>query len=647
MVRLHLLGELRLEIDGQDAPLPVSRKARLLLAMLALERRAHGRSELAGRLWPDVREDSARASLRNALAQLRGALGEHADRVVRIEGGEALALALGVNSDVELVDRLLVDGHAEAAADACEAQLLPGFDDEWTCVQRDALGARLAAGLAAAGTAAEAAGDLASAVRLTRRLTELDRLAEIAHRDLMRRLAAHGDRAAALAVYERLRERLADELGIAPSSATRALVASIRTDGGATAPAARVGPSAVRYARNGGHSIAYQRFGGGTPDVLIVPGWASNLDAVWGFPPLGPLFARLGEIARCTVFDKRGTGLSDRDGDFGSLEARADDIRAVMDAAGIERSTLFAYSESAALALVFAAVHPERVEALILYSSYARLIQEPGYHGFEREVVDSFLAQIRSDWGTGAVSRISFQGAPDTAAVRDLLARWERSVCTPTMAAHIIRANTQIDVRPLLSSVRARTLVLHSTGDPIAPPALGRFVASQLPNATYLEHEADYHLPWEGGTAWFLDEAARFLTAAGASDKRAEPLLATVLVAADGALDAAAVTRYGGQLTDAATALFSSPSPALDCAATLAAPLGTGVHTGELMPDEGGGAAVEIARNVAALAAPGEVLVSRTVRDLTAGSARRFEERGRHAFAALTPSEWDVFRYLR
>jgi pimeloyl-ACP methyl ester carboxylesterase len=494
---------------------------------------------------------------------------------------------------------------------------------------------------------AEAAGDLAAAIRLTRRLTALDRLAEIPHRDLMRRLAAHGDRAAAVAIYDRLRERLADELGIAPSPATRTLAANIRTDGGVAAAAPRVGPSIVRYARGGGRAIAYQRFGGGTSDLLIVPGWASNLDAVWDFPPLGPLVARLGEIARCTVFDKRGTGLSDRDLDFGSLEARADDIRAVMDAAGLGRATLFAYSESAALALVFAAAYPERVEGLVLYSAYARLIEEPGYHGgFERELVDAFLERVRSDWGAGTVSRVSFQGAPDTSAVRDLLARWERSICTPTMAAHIIRANAEIDVRPLLPTVRARTLVLHSTGDPIAPPALGRFVAGHLPNATYVEREAAYHLPWDSGEAWFVEEVARFATGTGTPGRRAEPVLATLLVASGGVLDRDAVARCGGELTDATTALFTSPSRALDFAATLAAPAGAGLHTGEVVPGAAGGAAVRIAHGVAALAAPGEVLVSRTVRDLTAGSARRFKERGRHAFAAVAPAEWEVFRYL-
>jgi class 3 adenylate cyclase len=213
------------------------------------------------------------------------------------------------------------------------------------------------------------------------------------------------------------------------------------------------------------------------------------------------------------------------------------------------------------------------------------------------------------------------------------------------MAAYIIQANAEIDVRSVLPAVRAPALVLHSTGDPIAPPALGRFVAEQLTNATYVEREAGYHLPWEGEEAWFLDEVARFLDGTGPPTSTAEPVLATVLAASGGELDRNTVARHDGALADPATALFVSPSRALACAADLAGAAGVGIHTGEIVQGAYAGPAVEIARAVAALAAPGEVLASRTVRDLTAGSARRFEEHGRHKLAA-GPSDWEVFRHL-
>ena len=301
MVRVYVLGGLRVESEDDAASVPASHKARLLLGLLAVERRVHSRSELAGRLWPDVREDSARASLRNALAQLRSALGAAAERVLAVDG-DGVALAAEGWTDLAEVERLLAAQQVEAALERCARQLLAGLDEDWVQQKRDELRDRLVGALAAAATAAEGAGDLEAAVRLSRRSTALDPLAETLHRDLIRRLAAAGDRGAALAAYERLRERLALELRIAPSATTRTLVAELRGERQswaerASAPAAAGGlaaaPSKVRYARHGEHAIAYQRFGTGPADLLVIPGWASNLDEIWGFPPLGPMLSRL------------------------------------------------------------------------------------------------------------------------------------------------------------------------------------------------------------------------------------------------------------------------------------------------------------------------------------------------------------------
>jgi pimeloyl-ACP methyl ester carboxylesterase len=353
---------------------------------------------------------------------------------------------------------------------------------------------------------------------------------------------------------------------------------------------------------------------------------------VWDFPPLGPLFARLGEIARCVVFDKRGTGLSERDLGFGSLEQRAEDIRAVMDAAGLARASLFAFSESAALAVVFAAAHPDRVDRLILYSSYARLVAAPGYEGgFPPELVDAFVDRIRSDWGSGNPSRISFQGIPadDDAARR--LGRWERSVCTPTMAAHIIRSNADIDVRSLLPGVMAPTLVLHSTGDPVTPAALGRYVADHVPRASYVEQDAGYHLPWDGGTAWFVDAIAAFLAAAVPDAEPSHTFLSTVLYARGGA---PGESGRGGEVVHSAegefAAIFDSPSRAIARALELSrGGASVAVHTGELerTGHTVSGTAIELAAAVAQVAESGEVLVTSSVRDLTAGSGLSFTER--------------------
>jgi DNA-binding SARP family transcriptional activator len=248
MVRLHLFGDLRLEVDGSDVALAsLSRKPRLLLAILAIERRVHGRSELAGRLWPDVREDSARVSLRTALSQVRAAVGPSSSLVLRGERAGGIALAAEVSTDLDDVQRLLVAGEPEEALERCSAELLPGLDDDWVLEQRDELRDRLARGLSIAAAAAESGGRLEDAVRLSHRLVALDPLSETFGRELIRRLAQAGDRGAAMTAYERLRDRLAEELRLAPSAATRELVEEIRAEPVAElAPMPVVAPPVVR-----------------------------------------------------------------------------------------------------------------------------------------------------------------------------------------------------------------------------------------------------------------------------------------------------------------------------------------------------------------------------------------------------------------
>lgn len=678
VVRLYLFGELRLDVAGRVVRLPASRKARLLLALVAFERRVHGRSELAGRLWPEVGEASARASLRTELSKLRAALGSDAASVLTAGAG-GVSLAAGVWTDVAQAERLASEGDPQAALELCTKQLLSGFDDDDVHEWRDQLHRRLVDGFQAAAVGAEVAGKPEAALRLTRGWAALEPLSEMAHRGLIRRLAAAGDRGSALAVYEGFRSRLAAELRIVPSAATRALVDEIRAEdqaGGGVVGVHADGPRApsvgrrpvVRYARSGRLSIAYQSFGEGDRDLVIVPGWASNLDAVWEFPPLGPMFTALGGVARCVVFDKRGTGLSDRTLGFGSLEERAEDIRAVMDAAEVERATLFGYSESAALALVFAAAHPRRVDGLVLYSSYARLLGAPDNpDGLPPQLVDAFVERIRSDWGTGAISPVSFAGVPHTPAGQQLLARWERSLCTPTMAAQIIRRNADIDVRPLLPSIDTPALVLHSSGDPLCPPPLGRYIADQLPRGRYREHDADYHLPWRGEDAWFLEVIERHLT--GREPRRRPPdrFLATVLAIELTALKPeqdrhqqlieAEIARFGGEPTTTSTgspiSTFEGPSSAIACAIAICqtikrqgASAKAGIHTGEIERHEhaSAGFASDLASHLAQLANPDQVLVSRTVRDLTIGSDLQFADHGPQHLDEY--GDWELFAPL-
>ena len=237
MVRLHLLGDLRVELDGAVTDLAsASRKARLLLAILALERRVHGRSELAGRLWPDVLEDSARVSLRTALSQLRAALGPTAGAMLRSERDGGVSLAPR-SAPMSMTSRSCWRrATRRRRLSAVRPSCCPGLDDDWVLERRDDLRDRLAQGLGVAASRAEEDGELERAVHLTRRMAALDPLAETPHRELIRRLALLGDRGAALATYERFRDRLARRAPRSrrrprPASSSRSSAPSIRPAG--------------------------------------------------------------------------------------------------------------------------------------------------------------------------------------------------------------------------------------------------------------------------------------------------------------------------------------------------------------------------------------------------------------------------------
>ncbi len=232
MLRIWLLGPLRLQLNGVEVPPPSSRRARLLLAMLALERRPHSREALAARLWPDVLDESARVSLRTALVQLRSAIGPEADRFLDASRNTvALAGPDRVWTDVGELDRRLAADKVEAALELSGEELLTGLEGDWVYERRDELRQRLSDALGRRAGELEAAGDLQAAARLTRRQTELDPLAEEPHRQLVRRLAAAGDRAAALTVYEKLANRLREQLRTVPSAATRELAETVRSGG--------------------------------------------------------------------------------------------------------------------------------------------------------------------------------------------------------------------------------------------------------------------------------------------------------------------------------------------------------------------------------------------------------------------------------
>jgi class 3 adenylate cyclase len=436
----------------------------------------------------------------------------------------------------------------------------------------------------------------------------------------------------------------------------------------------------VRYATSGDLRIAYQAFGEGPIDLVIVPGFISNLDQIWDASAFAPVFDRLGSVARCVLFDKRGTGLSERDLGFGSLEERMDDIRAVMDAAGLEKAALFGYSEGGPLSILFAATYPERATALALYGTMARVLKAPDYpEGIDPSAIGALLNFVESNWGTGLALHPFCQHVPDTPTVKAQFARYERGACTPGMARHIIQMNSEIDIRSLLSTVSTPALVLHSSGDPMVVVEHGRYLAEHIPGARYVEHDADYHMTFHGERAWFTEDVVAFLTGKEHAEPQVqtERFLATVLFTdiVDSTKQAANVgdrawrelldrhdsvarTRvesFGGRVVkttgDGVLATLDGPSRAVECAFAirdevdgLGLKIRAGVHTGEVerRGDDVGGIGVNIGSRIATLAGPGEVWVSRTVKDLTTGSGLTFTDRGQHTLKGV-PDHWELY----
>lgn len=435
----------------------------------------------------------------------------------------------------------------------------------------------------------------------------------------------------------------------------------------------------VRYASSvGGIDIAYQVLGEGPVDLVFVSGFITHLDMSWELPHFAWL-KQLDGLARVITFDKRGTGLSDRSLGFGSLEERTDDIRAVMDAVGSDRAFLFAVSEGGPMSIVFAASFPQRVRGLILWGTAPRFVQGDDYpFGAPVEMIEPFLEFIHVEWGTGKVFENFIQNAPDPAAARRLIARFERNACTPKMAVEIMRRNTEIDVRPLLSSITAPTVIIHATGDPIAPVESGRYLAEHIPGARMVEIPGEFHGSWRAeDIAPVRDATIDFLVAGGAPDRPVSRVLATVLftdIIASTEMAAhvgdqawhtlldqhdrivqTEVEHFGGRLVkgtgDGVLATFEGPGRAIGCARAIADTLGprglkirAGVHTGEieLRGDDVAGIGVVIARRICDLARSDEILASRTVKDLVTGSGTEFVARGSHDLKGV-PEQWELF----
>ena len=495
-----------------------------------------------------------------------------------------------------------------------------------------------------------------------------------------------GRQADALRAYRELRSTLIDQLGIEPGPELRDLEAQILRQDSALEyrPAQQqTGPRAqpeTRYAENGGIHLAYQVLGQGETDIVFVPGAMSHLDLLWEDPETASFFRRLATLGRLILFDKRDTGLSDRAPAYSPLEERMDDVRAVMHAAGSGAAALFGYSEGGPMSILFAATYPERVSSLILGAATARYRWAPDYpcgRGSD-EMLDSLEQIAAHRWGQGATIEWFLPGRANSPLARQMFARFERMAVSPSAFLRIIRMVREIDVRAVLPAVHVPTLVIQRLNDIMTPPCHGRYLASHIAGARYFEQPGDHALRFAGSgdIDRLFGEIESFLTDAS---HRRDPgrVLATILLAEvtggtthagqgsdrpqAGHLDAwsAAISQrvrsHRGRLRESTAqsilATFDAPGEAIRSAAAIrddvsahGIQLRAGIHRGEvdLVGDEIRGISVDIVRRVTACAQPAEILVSRTVKDLVAGSGVSFAGRGSHELTGI-PDRWPVF----
>jgi pimeloyl-ACP methyl ester carboxylesterase len=428
----------------------------------------------------------------------------------------------------------------------------------------------------------------------------------------------------------------------------------------------------TRYTKSGDINIAYQVVGSGPFDLVYVPGWVSHVEESWEEPTLARFLTRLASFSRLILFDKRGTGLSDRvpNDRLPMLEERMDDLRAVMDAVGSERAALFGVSEGGNMSVLFSATYPERTISLVTFGVFAKRLRSDDYPWAptleEREETIAFIEQ---NWGGNMdISDLAPSAAGDEAFKQRMLRLMRRSA-SPGAATALLRMNTQIDVREVLPAISVPTLVIHRTDDRDSNIEEGRWLAAQIPGARFVELSGQDHLPWVGDADSVLDEIEEFLTGIrrGPSPER---VLTTVLFTdVVGSTERAAalgdrawrelldehnqlvrreLDRFRGREVDTAgdgfLATFDGPARAVQCAVAVVQAVGrlglelrAGVNTGEveLSGEQVRGIAVHTGARIAAAAGAGEVLASETVKALVAGSGIEFEDRGEHELKGI------------
>ena len=433
----------------------------------------------------------------------------------------------------------------------------------------------------------------------------------------------------------------------------------------------------THYADSHGVSIAYQVYGDGPIDFVLVPGFVSHVELLTEDPATARFFRRLTAFSRVLVFDKRGQGLSDRPGRPPTLEESMDDLRAVIQAAGFERPAILGISEGGPMSTLYAATYPDEISALVLFGTFARMVETEGFpHGISDEQLDKWGSVVRRDWGSPVALDIWAPSRVGDGEFERWWARLLRQGTSPAGAIALMDLYREMDVRSILPAIDVPTLVLHRIGDRMISVDQGRYLAETIPGARLVELPGDDHLPFAGDLDAILGEVEEFLVG-GRDATESERALATILFT-----DIVGSTEKAAQLGDTGwrqllerhdaavrrqlslhrgrevktmgdgfLATFDGPARAIRCASAVreeVAGLGievrAGIHPGEveLIGDDVGGRAVNIGARIGALAGAGEVLVSSTVRELVVGSGLEFEERGVERLKGA-PGEWRLY----
>ena len=414
----------------------------------------------------------------------------------------------------------------------------------------------------------------------------------------------------------------------------------------------------TRYVKSGDAHIAYQVVGDGPADLIVVRGYISHLDVAWESPALASFYRRLASFCRLILFDKRGTGLSDRvpEDRLPTLEQRMDDLRAVMEAVGSERAALLGASEGGPMCLLFAATYPERTLGLLLWGCFARYDWRRSFIGryWGGDTVDDALDRLEREWGDGGDLAAMAPSLAEDESARRAWGRAQRLAATPTAARALLRMMLDVDVRPLLPAIRVPVVILHRVDEVAVDVSHSRYMAEHIPGARYLELPGSDHLPWIGDVEPIVAEAQELVTGTRPEPEPNRVVATVMFVDALGEVARSQIARFRGNALpargDSLGASFDGPARAIRCAEAIVAesdttgiPCRAALHTGECELHDGElrGVAVDMAAEILTRAAPGEVLVSRTVADLVAGAKIGFVDRGSHAMATVGDS-WQL-----